>query len=230
MKDILGKAVYDYHLGKRDEKLWIKNKYGAPEDMPISYYFRTDEEFPELELFALDHCKGKVLDIGAGAGAHSIILQDKGHKVTALDNSPLLVKTIKSRGIKQVVQSNIFEYDSKEKFDTLLLMMNGIGICGSIQGLEELLSHLKNLLSDNGQIIFDSSDITYLYDGRQKPIDRYFGEVDYQYSYLGNDGEWFSWVYFDFDTIRLVSENCGFQADFLAQDDQEHFLVRLTHK
>lgn len=227
MKDILGKAISGYFEGDKTSKLWINNTYGEPDEMPLDYYFRDKLNMPELEHFALEHCRGKILDIGAAAGAHSLILQDLKQEVTALDISPLLAKTLKMRGINNVIEGNIFNLDPAIKYDSLLLLMNGIGISQSISGLDLLLSKLKSLLAKNGQILFDSSDVSYLYN-EELPQDKYHGEIEYQYEYKGEKGEWFSWLYVDFETIRKAATKQNLKAELLAQDEDEHFLCRLT--
>lgn len=229
MKDILGKAVSSYFEGDKSSKLWINNTYGAPEEMPLEYYFRDKLNMPELEHFALEHCRGKILDIGAAAGAHSLILQDLKQDVTALDISPLLAKTLKVRGINTVLEGNIFNLDPTIQYDTLLLLMNGIGISQSLKGLELLLGKLKNILAKNGQILFDSSDVSYVYN-EELPQETYHGEIDYQYEYKGEKGDWFSWLYVDFENIRKVATKVGLQTELLAQDEDEHFLCRLKLK
>lgn len=228
MKDILGKAIASYFEGDKKSKLWINNTYGDPEEMPLDYYFRDKLNMPELEHFALEHCRGKILDIGAAAGAHSLILQDLKQEVTALDISPLLAKTLNVRGINHVIEGNIFNLDTTEKYDTLLLLMNGIGISQSLSGLEMLLGKLKLLLNKKGQILFDSSDVSYLYN-EELPQDKYHGEIEYQYEYKGEKGDWFSWLYVDFENIRKAASKNGLKAELLAQDEDEHFLCRLLH-
>jgi hypothetical protein len=227
MKDILGKSISNYFEGDRKSKLWINNTHSDPDEMPLDYYFRDKLNMPELEHFAMEHCRGKILDIGAAAGAHSLILQDLKQDVTALDISPLLAKILKVRGINQVIEGNIFNLDSSIKYDTLLLLMNGIGISQSISGLDLLLQKLKSLMAKNGQVLFDSSDVSYFYN-EELPQDKYHGEITYQYEYKGEKGDWFSWLYVDFETLRKVAIKQSFKAELLAQDEDEHFLCRLT--
>jgi hypothetical protein len=227
MKDILGKAIASYHQGNCIDQLWINNTYGEPDEMPLEYYFRDKEGMPELELFALKHCRGKILDIGAAAGAHSLILQDLKQEVKALDISPELVKTMKLRGVKNVIEANIFKWETKDKFDTLLLLMNGIGISQDLKGLAQLLKVFKGLLTGKGQVLFDSSDVSYLYE-KDIPKGRYHGEIDFQYEYQKEKGDWFSWLYLGFDTLRVESKKAGYNAELLAQDEDEHYLARLT--
>ena len=227
MKDILGQAVYDYQNGERHTILWINNRYGEPEEMPLDHYFRGADDMPEIELFALKHCRGKVLDVGAAAGAHSLLLQENKISVNALDVSPFLAKTMKARGVKKVLEKDILALRDG-KYDTLLMLMNGIGISQTIEGLKTLLGHLKTLLVKDGQILFDSSDVDYLYEDQSKPTDKYYGEIEYQYDYKNQKSDWFSWLYIDFSNLKDIALSEGFNPELLAQDEQGHYLCRLT--
>lgn len=226
MKDILGAALLDWYNGDRASKLMINNKYGNPEEMPVDYYFRTFGEIPEIEAFALSHCKGHTLDIGAGVGTHTLPMQRDKKKITALEISPKACEVLKQSGVKEIIQEDIFNYQGRQ-YDTLLLLMNGIGVAQTIDGFKALLQHFQSLLNTNGQILFDSSDVSYLYEINPKPNDHYYGEVDYQYHYKGENGEWFKWLYVDFGTARSIGMELGFEVELLAEDDQGHYLCRM---
>jgi SAM-dependent methyltransferase len=226
MKDALGQAIYDFHYQKPPGELWIHNRYGPKEDMPIAAYFREEDDMPDLEWHALNECRGKVLDIGAGAGSHALELQNRGYDVTAVDISALAVEVMKARGVKQAVTRDIFTYTG-EQFDTLLLLMNGIGLAGSLDGLERLLQHFKSLLAKGGQLLFDSSDITYLYEGNM-PQTGYYGEVMYQYEYQNQKTEWFGWLYIDEATLIKMAEKLGWDVEILYEDEFKQYLARLT--
>jgi SAM-dependent methyltransferase len=226
MNDVLGQAIYDYKHGQSDSKLWINNRYGPKEEMPVATYFREEDDMPDLEWMALEQCHGKVLDIGAGAGSHALYLQKQGLEVTAMDISPLCVKAMQERGIVKVLERDIFQYQ-QEKYDTLLLLMNGIGLAGNLEGLKRLLSQLKNLLNAGGQILFDSSDIAYLYEGNL-PEQKYYGEVEYQYAYKKLKTEWFSWLYIDENTLQQIAAETGYLMDVLIDDEYGQYLTRLT--
>ena len=232
MSDILGKALLDWHRGMRDEILWINNKYGEPEEMPVDYYFRSPGELPELEAYALTLCSGRVLDVGAGAGAHAIPLQKNGLHVDALEISPNACMVLKECGVQNVLNKDIFSKAGKSGYDTVLLLMNGLGVAQDIAGLKKLLNHLKDFLAPGGQILFDSSDIHYLYDNPiekvEKPTDRFYGEIEYQYQYKGEKGEWFKWLYIDYAFCAETATACGYCAELVAQDDEGHYLCRLT--
>ncbi|RYZ37507.1 MAG: class I SAM-dependent methyltransferase, partial [Sphingobacteriales bacterium] len=161
--DILGQAISDYYNYQRDQILWVHDRFGPKVEMPIATYFRSEAKMPALELAALDLCRGTVLDIGAGAGSHALALEDRKIKVTALDISPLAIEVATMRGVTKAVAEDIFSFSGR-KFDTLLLLMNGIGLCGNMEGLRRFLAQAKKLLKPGGQLIFDSSDVAYLFE------------------------------------------------------------------
>ena len=228
MKDIFGEALYDHYKGTKAAKLFIYNKYGPKEEMPLSVYFRTELEMPDLELLAMGRCYGKVLDIGAGAGSHSLCLQRSGTDVTAMDISDKAANIMSERGLEKVLTNDIFTY-SEERFDTLLLLMNGIGLAGNTEKLRLFLSHAKTLLNPGGQLLFDSSDIAYLYRG-DLPVGRYYGELWYQYGFKGQKTEWFQWLYLDQDLLIDIAAHEGWFVEILYEDNMDQYLARLMVK
>ncbi len=226
VEDIQGKALYDFFIKKARSRLKLHNQYGSAEEMPLQHFFRNYNQLPDLERFAMALCTGRVLDIGAGAGAHSLILQDQGLEVEAIEISEKSIEVMQTRGVRKVVNSNILDFD-KGSYDTLLLMMNGIGIAGTISQLPGFLNHFKQLLCPGGQILMDSSDIGYLYQEVPKPEDRYYGEISYRYEYDGRIGNWFNWLYIDQDTLKPICESCGYDFQVIYQDASGHYLCRL---
>ena len=160
--DIFGKALLDYQNGNYSEDIITLSSLEEEDILPLPYLFRNFEEMPLLEQMALDLCRGHVLDIGCGSGSHSLYLQEKGLSVTGLDNSPGAIKTCQLRGVEQTILSDLYEY-KESRFDTLLLLMNGLGIAKGIDNLNRFFSHLKTLLQPQGQILLDSSDIIYMF-------------------------------------------------------------------
>ena len=227
--DIYGQALLDQYRGKLKSKLWLYNSYGHPEDMPVDIFFRSEADMPEMEIIAMDLCKGKTLDIGAGVGSHALILQSKGIDVTALEISAKACEIMKHRGVKKVINTDILQYDS-EKYDTILLLMNGIGLCGDIPGLINFLDYIKDLLLPKGQLIFDSSDIAYLYKPDEFISSKYYGEISYQYEYQKVKGNWFKWLYVDFDTLKAIADKGGWECEIIYEDDMDQYLVRLIIK
>ncbi|WP_316790054.1 class I SAM-dependent methyltransferase [Pedobacter frigoris] len=225
--DVFGEALKDQYTKPPAETLWVHNSYDEPEEMPVDIYFRDEDEMPEMELKALELCKGKILDVGAGVGSHALILQNRGFDVTGMDISAAAVTIMKQRGLKQAIEGNILTYKAAT-YDTLLFMMNGIGLTGSIPGLKSFLKHVKGLLNPGGQLVFDSSDLSYLYQEVAFPLNGYYGEVSFRYEYKSVKGNWFKWIYVDQKTLIDIAKQQGWHTEIIFEDENDQYLARLT--
>ena len=226
MDRVFDMAIRNYYQGVRNVALLINNKYGEPDEMPLEAYFRDEESLNGLETYALSLCSGSVLDVGAGAGAMSLILQNKGMEVEALEISKTCCDILRSRGIKKVINQDFFAVETPKQYDTILMMMNGIGICGSIDVLPRLFKKFNDFLRPGGQILLDSSDVRYLYE-KDIPKSYYFGEIDYQYEYQDEKGPWFKWLYVDLQILAKEAEKFGYQLQVLSEDSNGQYLGRL---
>ncbi len=228
MKDLHGRAIRDYYQNK-SSPLLLHTSYGETEDMPVEVFFREEEDLSVLENLALIECSGSVLDIGAGAGAHALMLQARDFEVTALENSPGCVEVMRQSGVKQVVNQDFRHH--RQKYDTLLVLMNGLGLAGKLSGVQQLLKTLKGLLNPDGQLLIDSSDISYLFedDNIQPDVD-YYGNIRYQYEYKGTKGDWFDWVYVDSETLLNEAVKADLKAEIMHQDENDQYLARLILK
>lgn len=231
--DVLGKALLDYQNGDYREDIKTYSSFDEEDVIPIPYLFRAYDQMPKLEQKALALCKGHILDIGCGAGSHSLYLQQLGKNVTALDSSKGAIVVCKIRGVKKTVLSNILEYREK-KFDTLLLLMNGIGLAGKLKELPSFLAHLKSILKPDGQILLDSSDIIYMYDSDTNggywipgTVD-YYGEVEFVMEYGGEKSNLFPWLYLDFNTLHKNASLQGFECELVSQGEHYDYLAKLT--
>ncbi|MDB5120793.1 MAG: SAM-dependent methyltransferase [Sphingobacteriales bacterium] len=227
--DIFGLALTDFFQSKTNDTLWLHNNYGEKEEMPVDVFFRDEDEIPELETIALNLCTGRILDIGAGVGSHALILQKNGFNVTALEVSTNACKIMEARGVQNILNQDIFTYNSG-KFDTLLLLMNGIGLSKTLTGIIDFLKIASDLLTPNGQLIFDSSDISYLYEDSNIPEDRYYGEISYQYEYKNQRSNWFKWLYIDQLLLTQIANEQGWNCTVLYEDDMDQYLAKLTRK
>ena len=233
-KDPMGRAISDYfHTGKA-AKLRVQSSMFYEDEIPVSTLFRTLEEMPVQEKKAIELCTGRVLDVGAGSGCHSIILKEKGLEVVAIDISELSVEVMKERGI-DARNINFFDGTFIEKFDTILFAMNGIGIVGKTTRLEDFFRSAKRLLAPGGKILLDSSDIKYIFmdeDGSME-IDLaagYYGEIDYKMRYKNISGEPFDWLYIDFDTLSMYAEEYGFNCEKCIDGKHYDYLACLTKR
>ncbi len=226
--DPYGEALLDIlHQSATAEPLYLHTSYGDTDEMPVDVFFRDEDDFSELEHIALALCDGRVMDVGAGAGAHTLYLQNKGFAVTGLEISPTVASILLQRGVDDVIQGDFFEHEDS-KYDTLLFLMNGIGLAGNIAGFRRLLQHSKTLLSERGQLLFDTSDISYLYEefDIEKP-DHYFGEIRYQYEYRNKKGSEFPWLYLDQEKLVEIANEEGWVVQILFEDENDQYLVRM---
>ncbi len=227
MMDVFGSALQDYYYRQTNETLWLHTSYGETEEMPVKVFFRKEDELPGIESYALDLCRGSILDIGAGAGSHALLLQQRGFDVTALEVSAKAAEVIKARGAKKVVNKDIMQYH-EQRYDTLLMLMNGIGLTGDLTGLHEFLDHAKTIIRPGGQLLFDSSDVAYLYEDGKFPQDCYYGEISYQYEYKGFKGDWFRWLYIDQKLLSQIAEQHGWMAQIIYEHEDDQYLARLV--
>lgn len=227
MKDLFGKAILDFHHNSNKTPLLLHSEYGPPETIPLERFFQN--EYTDLENFALDLVKGSILDIGAATGRHALHLQNEGHDVTAMDISIGCSTILQEIGLKKIITEDIYTYED-QKYDTLLMLMNGIGLAGSLEGLKKLLLQLKNLTHPKGQLIMDSSDISYLYEENPLPVHKYFGELLYQYEYEGVLGNSFNWLYIDQEKLISIANSTGWNCQVIFEDDTDAYLARLQMK
>jgi SAM-dependent methyltransferase len=229
--DLLGMALNDFYSGDRKAKILVHSPDFEVDEIPVSVYFRDYQAMPDIEKHALQLCSGRILDVGAGAGSHCLYLQKMGKDITALDISGGACEVMKQRGVQKIIQGNIFDYDEK-KYDSLLMMMNGIGICGNIEILDNFLAQLPRLLVPGGQLIFDSTNLIYLYQDEHKLAeidinDRYFGEIQFRLEYENYFTPSFDWIYIDFDTLSWMVERKGMTAEKILEGDNYHYLARI---
>ena len=229
----MGRAIADYHKDKKASKLRVFSPIFEEDEIPLTTLFRSYESMPEIERKALDLARGKVLDVGAGAGCHSIVLQERGLDVTAIDISPLSVETMKERGVKKVLEQDFFTMEGQ--YDTILMLMNGIGIVGTLERLPEFFKQLDKILASGGQVLCDSSDISYVFETEEGIIElpediNYYGEHSFQMQYKDTIGEPFNWLYIDADTLREKAGRSGYAVEVVAEGEHYDYLARITKR
>jgi SAM-dependent methyltransferase len=231
MKDLFGKAILDYQTNTSPEDIVTETNITEADEMEVAYLFRDFISMPKIEQTALQLAKGKILDVGCGAGSHSLYLKEKGLEVTAIDISSNAIKACELRGIKMARVQNVLDIEN-EKFETILLLMNGTGIFGSLNNTAVYLQKLKSLLAPNGQILIDSSDIIYMFDEAEDgskwiPADGYYGELTFSISYKNQIEDPFPWLYLDYNTLQNAAHANGLQCELLAEGVHFDYLARL---
>ena len=230
-RDAYGKGLLAYWQGKRSAKFTVFSDIAETEKWDIKLFFRTFDKMPEIEQIALKRCNGRILDAGAGAGSHALHLQNEGMSVTAIDISEGAVEVMQKRGLNDVRFQDFFTL-KVEKYDTLLLLMNGIGIVQHIDNVAKFFQQAKLLLNKDGKIILDSSNIIYMFmdeDGSAAIDlnDKYYGEMSYRMDFANYKGVSFDWLYIDIDTLSHIATQQGFSCEKIYEDDHFHYLVEL---
>lgn len=230
--DPIGAAILDYHTTKKPADIIVCSEICEDDIIPLEVLFRTYEEMPDLEKIALEKATGEILDVGAGAGFHALHLQEQGKSVQTIDISAGAVKFMQSQGLKA---REIDFFDLKdEKYDAILMLMNGIGIAGSLSNLEKTLEHAKTLLNPGGKLYCDSSDIRYLYEDDEGALwvdlnTEYYGNFKFQMKYKKETGNWFDWLYVDFDNLFKAAKNVGLKANRLYYSD-DNYLAEIINE
>ena len=232
-KDPMGRAIADYHATGKASRLRVFSPMFDEDEIPVETLFRPLDGMPAVEQKALELACGDILDVGAGAGCHSLALQQMGKHVTAIDISPLAVATMRERGVADVREQDFFTLDGH--YDTILMLMNGIGIVGSLSRMPAFFMQVDRLLAPGGQLLCDSSDICYIFEDEEgiidlTGIDGYYGELTYQMQYKGVKGEPFPWLFIDPETLREQAQAHGFACEVVSRGSHYDYLARITRK
>lgn len=228
----MGEALEAYITGQKEAEITVISDIAPDDVIAVKYLFRNYNLMPPLEHLALQECRGKILDVGAGAGSHSLWLQEHGKQVIAMDISTKAVEVMQKRGIKQAIQADIWQFQPEEKFDTILLLMNGVGLAGTLGNLVGFLRHLKDMLNPGGQILLESADILYMFEEEDGSVvldlnAAYYGQVQYQMEFNGQKGNSFPWLFIDADLLAEYAKNAGLATEVLFEGTEGQFLARL---
>ncbi len=231
----LGRALVDYHRGVRRSHFIVHSDLWDDEPTAVEEFYRPDHlPIPELELRALTLCRGRVLDLGAGAGRHTLDLQERGLDVTAIDVCPDAVAVMRERGVRDARCGDLDSVKG-ERFDTILLLMHGIGLVGTLAGLATFLERIKETIADEGQIVCDSADLTMivpsLFDSDDSPDHKpapYPGEVEFRLTYGKLEGQPYPWLFVDPRTLERFAKSSGFEFAIGARGREGAFVAILS--
>ncbi|MFI3295158.1 MAG: methyltransferase domain-containing protein [Rikenellaceae bacterium] len=231
--DPMGHAICDFLRDGRCDRLRLFSSDFEEDEFPVSDLFRTFEQMPLLERVALERARGRILDVGAGSGCHSLALQGMGKDVMAIDISALSIEAVRAQGVLKAELVNFYDPSLLGGYDTILMLMNGTGFIGKIEGIGRFFDRLSDLLALGGEVLIDSSDLRYLYEDEDGSFEvdlmgEYYGEIDFQMQYRDVVGERFDWLYLDFDSLSFYAEQFGFRAELIESGCHYDYLASLT--
>ena len=231
-KDPMGAAIYDYYTKGQAGRLRVFSPQFEEDEIPVTTLFREFDEMPPLEQEALRLAQGKILDVGAGSGCHSLALEDMEKEVLAIDISPLSVQVMQECGVNAQL-ANLFDEHFIGQFDTILMLMNGSGIIGKLENMGTFFTRMKQLLAPNGCILMDSSDLRYLFEDEDGSmvIDLaadYYGDMEFSMQYKQIKVNSFPWLYVDFETLKFYASQYGFKVEKIKDGEHYDYLARLT--
>lgn len=210
-----GLALIDYFKGESQAEILVRRDDGLAAPLPAGIFFRTPDQFTPLEQLALEHCSGSVLDVGAGSGLHSLVLQETGLPVTAIDISPQAVEIMQQRGVRDTRRADVLEFEGGP-YDTLLLLGHGIGMVEDLEGLDQFLRHAHRLVREGGQILLDSLDVTRsdeprnrAYHAANRGAGRYVGQTRIRFEYKNLIGPECGWLHVDPGTLARHAKQAG---------------------
>ena len=226
-KDIFGTAIKAFYKENDPTDIIVHSPDFDDDIIPVEYLFRPYEDMPEVEQKALDLCRGKVLDVGCGAGSHALYLQNERNlEIKAIDTSPGAIEVAEIRGVKEAVCEDFFKIQN-EKFDTILMLMNGSGIIGKLDNLAHFFEHSKSLMNEGGSILMDSSDLIYLFEDESQDFEEYYGELKYKLSYKNAESDYFDWLYIDASLLEEKAKEHNFICEIIQKGEHFDYLAIL---
>lgn len=231
-----GAALSAFFEGRRGAQLVIRRDDGHEVPLPVKHFFREPPEFSEIERAALDECRGRVLDVGAGTGIHSLYLQKRNLEVTAVDIDPLAVEILRARGVRDVRAADISEFQGGS-YDTILLLGHGIGMVQTIHGLERFLARAESWLAPGGHVLLDSVDVRstedpvhLAYHEANRRAGRYIGEIRVEFEFEGARGPLCGWLHVDAETLAERAGAAGLDCAVLCRMEGGEYLARLGRR
>lgn len=222
-----GRALVAFHRGEGDAVLDLRWDPGEPATVPVSTFFADPGVGTEVEVTALERAIGRVVDVGAGSGRFALALEARGRAVLPLDPLTDAVDVMRERGLDARRGT---ETDCPRGWaDTLLVMMNGTTLAGTLDGLGPFLHALKEGLNARGRVLIDSTDPGHPSVGWEAPGDgRAAGELHLQMGFRGDWGAPLPQLFVGPATLAAVARRVGLVAEVVAEDPDGRYLAELT--
>ncbi|MBI4152514.1 class I SAM-dependent methyltransferase [Candidatus Woesearchaeota archaeon] len=234
-KDAYGQEVWAFFQGKDSYEVIERDDGFIGLSGGAQAYFADFKDWPKIQKQAIKFAKGKVLDIGAGAGRISLYLQKKGFDVTAIDNSPLAIKVCKKRGVKNAKVLPIEKIGTfkPNTFDTVVMFGNNFGLFGGYKKAKTLLKKLHKITSSSALILAESSDVyktddpVHLsYHKFNKKRGRMSGQLCIRVRFRNYIGDWFDYLLVSKKEMKEILKNTGWMVKkFIASDNNGYYAI-----
>lgn len=232
-EDAYGQMIWTYHKGREVFDI-VERDDGLINAMTPKGYFSDYEDWHPIEQKAMGFVKGRVLDIGCGAGRHSLYLQKKGFDVLGIDISPLAIKVCKLRGLKKAKIMSIEDVNFKpNSFDTIIMLGGNFGLFGSFKKARRLLKRFHDITSENALITADTRDpyktdnpAHLEYHRVNKEKGRMGGQVRIRIRFEKYVGRWFDYLMVSQEEMKEILKRTGWKIkEFIDSDDSGYVAV-----
>ena len=233
-QDVYGHALSDCLKEKRGCIIAERDDGYFDASEELHPYFFAYDQWPDHEKKAITYVRGTVLDVGCGAGRHSLYLQGKGYTVTSIDISPLAIEVCKTRGLKRVYTLSITDITPElGVFDTLIMLGNGFGLVGNPAQARQLFERFKKVTTEEGRIIAGSYALCH--NGRPEhkeyqEVNRIHGRMPGQMKLRMRHRKyvtpWFDWLTVSKEEMKEIVEKMGWKiTGFIDGDEGEYSAV-----
>jgi SAM-dependent methyltransferase len=239
-QDAYGQAMLDSYLGKNCPAVIIERDDGyIDNDFPVAGLLRSSPHlWPPLDRAAIKHVRGRVLDIGCGAGRHAIYLQQSGKSVMGIDVSPLAIRTCRLRGLKHTRVCSIVDVTGKLGiFDTILMLGNNFGLFGNPSRAKRLLKRFHDFTSADAKVIakcidpyLTSSPEHLAYHRFNRSRGRMSGQLRIRIRYKSYASPWFDYLFVSPKEMKGIIENTGWKISQICTQQGDPGFIAIVEK
>jgi SAM-dependent methyltransferase len=235
-QDAFGRQLYDYYLRNSISHIpGIIERYDGyiNSSGSITLYFSGFKDWPLIERKAIRLARGRVLDIGCGAGRHCLYLQEKGLDVTGIDNSPLAIEVCKQRGVKDAILLSIGDiHPGLGVFDTVLMFGSNFGLFGSFKGARRTLKKLDRITSKHAKILAMTNDLYRTEDPDHLSYHEYNrnhgrmgGQLKLKVRYRKYSTPWFDYLLVSKAEMEDILDGTGWKAARYIDSEDSHYVA-----
>ncbi len=237
-RDALGQELLDFHNGKEVNEIIERDDGMINVSLGPAAYFSGYDSWFEHERIAIGFAHGRVLDIGCGAGRHALFLQEKGHEVVAIDNSPGAIEVSRQRGVRDARLLSITNISRRlGVFDTILMMGNNFGLMGNKRRAKWLLRRFRNMVPENGLLIVTSVDIYAdvppehaAYHEQNIKRGRMPGQVRIRVRYKRHCSSWFDYLLVSPDELNGIITDTGWKIARIVMPEERLYAAIIQKK